>query len=277
MNADDSDNSDGGTGISSFTYFANPRLDRGNAATNRPNIFVANVTYFAPKLANSNLLTRNVLGGWELSGITNADSGNSFTIVQNGIGENTAALPTQPPPALPGTPVAGAGAVNSLFQTGLVGMQRPLKSQGCSSGQSGDQVINPNAATLIGYHLGTFDPNTAPRGYCHGPHLINTDFSVDKNWKVRDRFTVQLRFDAFDLFNHANFRADQINNTVAASINCGPTSSVLVSGVARTVYQPCSATNNVVTSQTGTTNFGKATGLVGNAGRQFQYGLHVEF
>jgi len=262
------DNSDGGTGISSFTYFGNPRLDRGNAATNRPNIFVANATYFAPKLANRDLLTRSVLGGWELTGITNADSGNSFTIVQNGIGENTAAVNPS---------ATGGGAVNSLFQTGLVGMQRPLKAQGCSSGQNGDQVINPNAVTLVGYHLGTYDTNTAPRGYCHGPRLVNTDLSVDKNWKIHDRFNLQLRFDAFDLFNHPNFRADQVNNTVAASINCGPSSSITVGGVSRTVYQPCSASNNLVTSQTNTTNFGKATGLVGNAGRQFQYGLHVEF
>ena len=78
----------------------------------------------------------------------------------------------------------------------------------------GDQVINPNAVTLLGYHLGTFDANTAPRGYCHGPRLVNTDLSLDKNWKVKERLTVQFRLDAFDLFNHANFRADQGNFTV---------------------------------------------------------------
>lgn len=224
----------------------------------------------APKLQNSNFVSRNVLGGWEVTGITQAESGNSFTIFQNGISENTGAI------------IDGAkasGNLSSLFQSGTVSMQRPLANQGCSSGGiKGDQVINPNATTLIGYHLGTIDPGTAPRGYCHGPHLINTDLSIDKNWKVRERFTVQLRIDAFDALNHANFRADQGNFTTAANVNCGASvQNPLADGGSRTAFSPCSATNNIVTSQTPGQNFGKSTSTVGNAGRQLQYGLHVEF
>ncbi len=268
------DDSGGGTGSQSFTNFLNPRLDRGNSATNRPNIFVANATYFAPKLENRNLLLRQTLGGWELTGITQADSGNSFTIFQNGVGENTANVATVLDPAT-GKQVLppGAGQLSALFQTGLVSNQRPLANGGCSSNIKGDQVINPNAVTLIGYHLGTLEPNTAPRGYCHGPRLVNTDFSVDKNWKASERVTVQFRLDAFDLFNHPNFRADQGNFNFAASVNCGAGS--LNGGSTR--YAPCSATNNVVSNVTPGQNFGKSTGLVGNAGRQLQYGLHVEF
>ena len=79
-------------------------------------------------------------------------------------------------------------------------------------------------------------------------------------------------------FNHANFRADQGNFTTAATVNCGAgTTSVNSAGNAVTLYSPCSQTNNVVTAQTPGNNFGRSTGLVGNAGRQFQYGLHVEF
>ena len=266
------DDSGGGTGAQSFTYFANPRIDRGNSATNRPNIFVANATYFAPKLRQQNALIQQTLGGWELTGITSANSGNSFTIFQNGVSENTAAL--QFPSA------AAAGQLNSLFQTGLVSNQRPLLAPGqsCNSGGvHGDQVINANAFTLLGYHLGTLEPNMAPRGACHGPRLINTDLSIDKNWRVKDRFTVQFRLDAFDLLNHANFRADQGNFTAVANVNCGPGFRVYVNGNSVTQYNPCSTTNNIVTSQVSGTNFGTSTGLVGNAGRQLQYGLHVEF
>ena len=264
------DDSGGSTGAQSFTYYQNPRLDRGNSATNRPNIFVANATYLAPKLDNRNLITRETLGGWEITGITQADSGNSFTIFQNGIGENTANLGA--------ANVIGGGQLSALFQTGFVQNQRPLKGQGCSGNIKGDQVINPYATTLIGYHLGTLDPNTAPRGFCHGPRLVSTDLSVDKNWKATERVTIQFRIDAFDLLNHANFRADQGNFNSAASVNCGGTFPIVdANGVARTAYAPCSATNNIVTSQTPGTNFGKSTGLVGNAGRQLQYGLHVEF
>ena len=256
------DDSGGQTGPQSFTYFANPRLDRGNAATNRPNIFVANATYLAPKLQNRGLLVRSVLGGWEVAGITSANSGNSFTIYQ-GASENT------------GNVVAGAanaGALNSLFQTGLTGNQRPLLTPGqdCnSSGRKGDQVYNPTGFTLIGYHVGTLEPTMAPRGACQGPRLVNTDFSFDKNWRVMERVTVQFRVDLFDMFNHANFRADQGNTTPINSVNCGPISAGK--------YQPCSQTNNLITAQTRNNSFGTAAVLVGNAERQVQYGLHVEF
>ena len=260
------DNSDGGTSVGSFTYGANPRLDRGNAATNRPNLFVANATYLLPKLQGHNQLTQQTLGGWELTGITTADSGNSFSIYQNGISENRDALldPNAP----------GAGSLNALFQTGLTAGERPLftsPTAGCQSGSGSDrsQIINPNSFTLVGYHIGTIEPNTAPRGACHGPKLINTDFSVDKNWRVKERFTVQFRFDAFDLLNHANFRADQGNFSVASNVNCGPSLNGL--------FNPCSPTNNVISSETPGSNFGHSTGIVGNAERQFQYGLHIEF
>ena len=263
------DNSDGGTSIGSFTYGPDPGLDRGNAPTNRPNIFVANGTYLLPKLQNHGETVQQTLGGWELTGITSADSGNSFSVVQGGIGENTANLIDSTAP--------GAGALNSLFQTGLTTGERPLLASGqsCNSSSAigGDQIINPNAFTLVGYHIGTYEQSTAPRGACHGPRLINTDFSVDKNWRVKERFTVQFRFDAFDLLNHANFRADQGNFTPFANVNCG--AAVTVDGAQR--FNPCSASNNVITSQVYGANFGKSTQVVGDAGRQFQYGLHIEF
>ena len=242
------DDSSGGTGAQSFTYYPNPRLDRGNSATNRPNFFVANATYLLPKLQGSGQLMQQALGGWELTGITTAASGNSYTVYQNSISDSA------------------GGSLGALFQTGLTGNQRPLRAtSSCTSGSSHDIVANANAFTLIGYHLGTYEPNTAPRGYCHGPKLVNTDLSLDKNWRVRERLNIQLRIDAFDLLNHANFRADvgtQSSNPFN-SVSCGASA--------------CSPTNNVVTAQTVNTQFGRSQAVSGNAQRQFQYGLHVEF
>ena len=262
------DDSGGGSGASSFTVPSNPRRDRGSTATNRPNIFVANGTYVFSQLAGRSTLVQQTLGGWELTGIQTANSGNSYTLFQGGVGENTGAF-------LPG--YTHSSNLGALFQSGLTSNQRPTLAQGqtCNSaGISGNQIVNPNAFTLIGYHLGTVDPNTAERGSCHGPRLINTDLSLDKNWKIHDRATVQFRFDAFDLLNHANFRADQLNNgTAVGNVNCGP--GTLNAGVVQ--YAPCSTTNNVVSNQIQNVGFGKSTGLVGNAERQFQYGLHINF
>ncbi len=271
------DDSSGGTGAQSFTVASDPRLDRGNTATNRPNIFVANGTYFLPKLAGHNSLVQGTLGSWELTGITTAESGNSITSFQ-AASENGSLLRYDVVNCPVGTAIVNCprlpSTVSALFQTGLTSNQRALASPGqsCSTGAgvSGSQVLNPTAYTLIGYHLGTYDTGMAPRGFCHGPKLINTDLSIDKNWHIGERATIQFRFDAFDLFNHANFRGDQINGTPITNFNCGTAD-------ANGLYAPCSATNNVIGTQTRNNLFGQATGLVGNAERQFQYGLHLEF
>jgi hypothetical protein len=34
---------------------------------------------------------------------------------------------------------------------------------------------------------------------------VNTDFSVTKNTKITERFTLQFRSEMFDVFNHPNF------------------------------------------------------------------------
>ncbi len=263
------DDSSGGIGSAAFTVASNPRLDRGNTATNRPNIFVANGTYLLPRLQGHNNLTQQTLGGWELTGITQADSGNSLTAFQ-GASENGSLLR------------AGSNStVNGLFQTGYLNSQRPLITPGQSCNTSpainGNQFLNPNALTLVGYHLGTYDPATAPRGYCGGPKLINTDLSVDKNWKLTERAKLQFRFDAFDLINHANFRGDQSNLTAINNFNCGQGITENQDGNPIVRYNACSPTNNVVTTQTRNATFGQSTGLVGNAQRQFQYTLRVDF
>ncbi|MBW4028467.1 MAG: carboxypeptidase regulatory-like domain-containing protein [Acidobacteria bacterium] len=255
------DDSSGGLGAQSFTYYPNPGLDRGNATTNRPNIFVANATYLLPQFTGRDTLVKSTLGGWELTGITTAENGNSFTIYQ-GMSENTSLVDG-----------AGAGQLNSQFQTGFTSMARPLinGNQGCTSGSHNNTIVNPNAFTLIGYQIGTIPSNYEPRGYCHGPNMVNTDFSIDKNWKVRDRATIQFRMDFFDLFNHANFLSSGGTFSPFENVNCGP-----INGTTGK-YAACSPTNNVVTAQTATPGFGTSTALVGNAQRQIQYGIHIEF
>jgi hypothetical protein len=85
---------------------------------------------------------------------------------------------------------------------------------------------------------------------------------------------MQFRLDFFNIFNHANFRGDQINGvqggTMFSSVNCGPAN-------AAGLYAPCSPTNNVISHQNLSTGFGQATSVVGNAGREIQYGLHITF
>jgi hypothetical protein len=264
-------NSSGGLGWDSYTFGPDPRLDRGNTAINRPQVFVANAVYYLPDLKGQNSIVREVAGGWELAGITQYSSGSSLSFYQGSLSEDTALLanPTAP----------GAGTVNNLFGVGNGGNPplRPLLSgQSCYSNLGGSQVVNPGAVTLIGYPIGTYPAGVQGRGYCHGPGFVNTDFSVDKNWRVwGERMRIQFRMDFFNLFNHANFRGDQANgigwngsSNTFQNVNCGPTNS---SGL----YQPCTVSNNIITRQTYNQGQGQATS-VHNA-RELQYGLKIIF
>ena len=89
-------------------------------------------------------------------------------------------------------------------------MQRPLIVPGrVAASRMAIRLVNPNAFTLVGYQIGTIMPNMEPRGYCHGPSLLDTDLSIDKNFKLTERVRMQFRIDLFNMFNHANFRGDQ--------------------------------------------------------------------
>ena len=251
------DDSSGGLGTQTRTFYSDPRLDRGNGDVNRPNNFVANAIYNLPSLAGHNSLVTGALGGWELSGIVTAANGNSFTIYQGGVADANSG----PVASVDGTPLR----LNALAGTGYSSPQRPLKVAGQSPilGRKGAQIVNPAAFTLIGYQIGTIPTNTAPRGYVGGPDFNNTDFSVDKNWRVHELATVQFRLDFFDLFNHANFNPSSGQFSPFQTVSCG--------------NAPCSPTNNIITAQTYNSGFGASTATIGNASRQIQYTLHINF
>jgi hypothetical protein len=50
---------------------------------------------------------------------------------------------------------------------------------------------------------GTF--GTANRRFFHGPGFNNTDFGISKRTQITERFAFDLRFEYFNIFNHAQF------------------------------------------------------------------------
>ena len=45
-----------------------------------------------------------------------------------------------------------------------------------------------------------------------GPDVKNVDFSVSRNFHLGERYQLKLRAEAFDLFNHANFQQNTVDN-----------------------------------------------------------------
>jgi Carboxypeptidase regulatory-like domain/TonB-dependent Receptor Plug Domain len=274
------DDSNGGISNYSFIPGVSPGFLRGNSAINRPHIFTANFTYYLPELRDKAAIERVVLGGWEMSSIINVASGNSYTVNQGGISENGNNTILIPDTSNPGQFVHASSGLQALIGTGFNNNGRPgVSGSACDAGRSGNQIYNPSAFSVVGNQIGTLGSNFEGTGFCRGASLANWDFSVDKNFKLSERFKLQFRLDFFDILNHPNFRTDSgtfgspINN-----VNCGAlvpdTNSTTPGAMA---YQPCSPTNNVITSQSYNTKWGQSNQTVGNAGREIQYSLHLTF
>jgi hypothetical protein len=66
-----------------------------------------------------------------------------------------------------------------------------------------DKTVYINPAAFKAPALGQF--GNLRRGFVRQPGLKNVDFSVAKNWKVKERYGIQFRAEMFNLFNHTNF------------------------------------------------------------------------
>ncbi len=277
------DAANGGASQGSFTDIQNINLDRGNATINRPNMFVMNEVFFLPKLQHQNSILRQVAGGWEFNTIFTAENGNSQTVYQSGLAAATALLdPTAPVNDCTYNATSFPCVLGSLSGTGYNNNQRPNRVPGvsCNSNQHGIQRDNPAAFTLIGFAIGTI--GNSSRGVCEGPHYVNADLGLYKNWHVKENLNIRFSMDFFNAFNHTNFDANGIQGIGNQSgffyngggVYCGTANA---SGL----YQPCSPTNNVISAYGSNTN-GGANGVFGQANaikdaRILQYGLKITF
>jgi len=289
------DNSSGSPNQEMVTDLANPRLDRGNTNINRPHIFVANEVYYLPKFTNYGALAQNTIGGWELNSIITIESGTSLTVTGSAGAAGSPQVACDPASVYqPCIDQGNAGTVsvpstlNALIGTGYTGNNRPLLTgTSCNAGESGNQILNAAAFTLVGYHLGTVDPKMAARGVCFGPKTRTFDLQLVKNWYFKEnRFRLKFSLDAFNIFNHANFNGGSLESTGygPGGLVCNGTSpcgTQLIlnpsTGALMNVVQDL--TNSVVTSQGNSFGgFGQAAGLIaGHESREIQYGLKLTF
>jgi hypothetical protein len=168
--------------ISQTTDVFNYDLDRGDSDLDRRHSLVFNAVYVLPQFRNLGSLASGILGDWQLNTIASFYSGTPLNIFS---GVDTAGLggaSSQRPDLVPGVPIYADG-------------NDPL------------QIINPAAFRIPA--PGRF--GSLGRGSVRGPGIKNIDFSVAKNWKVRERIGLQFRAEMFNVFNTVNFRAHNLS------------------------------------------------------------------
>jgi hypothetical protein len=158
-------------------------MNRGVAAYNLHHQFNANFSYQLP-FGNGQRFgsgasgwMNQVIGGWQWNGIVNAQGGFPMTPV---IGFNNSGTGDGGNPDVPNW--------NPDFK-GKVILGTP------------DQWFNPEAFKVP--IPGTF--GNVSRGSLRGPGLVDVDTSLFKKIRISERFNLQLRAEAFNIFNHSNF------------------------------------------------------------------------
>jgi hypothetical protein len=170
---------------------------------------------------HSNAVTNAILGGWQISGITIFRSGTPITPGFSVGGGNTNADFTGSTSQsarvkLVGNPLAGTSS-------------SPFHRLNFSAFAMPTPATAPNVATSTNGTIGTlgFD---SPRNYIIGPGINDFDMSLEKDTTIRESLKLQLRMDAFNVFNHAQFNGlnssisfTSITNPTISSSPAGPT------------------------------------------------------
>jgi hypothetical protein len=168
---------------------ANPfniHYNYGISDLNTPIISVTNFVYTTPDLKSQNVLLREVLGAWEVSGIYTMESGTPFGI-NGGNGNNNSGSQQGGDRANFAPGYNHARAAGSLRQ----------------GGRSAQLNRYFNTAAFVQNTLGTF--GDTPRNLFQGPGVNTADLGLMKNWAFRERYKVQFRWEMFNAFNRPSF------------------------------------------------------------------------
>jgi len=176
----------------------------GPANLNTPHVLIANYVYDLPFFKDQRGIIGHVLGGWELSGITTVESGQSLTVRQGPDPFNSADWG-----GAPGTYPGGIGSDPSP----IAPRADLVAGQSTNGPKTVAQWFNTAAFTNAIGHFGT-----AGRGIILGPHQQNWDMAGIRNFKIGERISMQFRGEFFNAFNHTNFtQAGLVVNNASAT------------------------------------------------------------
>lgn len=203
----------------------NPRGDYGPSEFDARNRFVLSGFYQLPFKKN------RLVSGWQAGIVTQAQSGNPLNPTL-AIGPGPGISLTVRPDLL--SAVGVAGDPTQYFKNPV--LCEPFNGPVATTGPTAPAVpacgSTPTASLAMpctfnatsntpgknNYAIvpGSCHPGDLGRNAILGPGFLNTDFSVTKDTKITERFTLQFRSEMFDVFNHPNFGNPVLTATSAS-------------------------------------------------------------
>jgi hypothetical protein len=174
----------GSGGALSDPYNAN--YDRGSGGFDRRNIFNVNYVYNLPfYLHSGNGFQRTVLGGWQIAGVTVAESGVPVNVYYNG----------------PDTLGLGGNTTNRPNISGSVNYPKTQKEWFNKS------IFSAPAAPWTAAGAGTTGFGNTSKDAVVGPGLFNWNISLYKDFYFTSHEGphLQLRAESYNTFNHTEF------------------------------------------------------------------------
>ena len=184
---------DRGTGVYDTYNYA---MSYGPSTLNTPQMLVVNYVYDFPFYKDQKGLAGHVFGGWELSGITTINSGQSLTVVQS----------TDPFATYPGGLGMTAGGSTSQIRPDVTGDPSGPKTL--------TEWFNTSAFVPAAGHFGTSGVGTIL-----GPGFQIWDISLLRNIKFHERANLQIRIEAFNAFNHTNPASNTATGVAGVDMN----------------------------------------------------------
>jgi hypothetical protein len=165
------------------------RANRGLSDYDRPHRFSLSYSYQLPGFQASNRLYQ----GWQFSGFVQAQSGAPFSIFYPEPEANT--------PAALAALGTGSGGLYRL------GFGRPNLAPGYTLDQLRESGPDPTRAYFNTAALaspgGGF--GNLGRNVLRGPRQVRFDMALSKETRFGERVNLELRWEAFNVFNHVNF------------------------------------------------------------------------
>ncbi len=174
---------------------SNPAGDRGLSDFDARNRFVVNFIYDLPAFRHNRLFE-----GWQVGSIISDQSGNPVNLIVTGISGFTGLSTLRP------DQIGSVQLVNQVLPTGNIQWFAPNLCDPTRTSLASNPSPSCSGQTFsISTTSGTLHFGNMGRNSIIGPGFNNVDFSLIKKTKINERFSHEMRFEAFDILNHPNF------------------------------------------------------------------------
>jgi hypothetical protein len=181
----------------------NPDLDYGYADFDVRHRFSSSFNWQIPFAKNYHGVAKQLLDGWAITGLIQAQSGGPYSIFDC---TNKGQAGQYCPRLVPAGPIPDSAsnvpdpAIANQFI--FVDLSNQIPGNGLSGPFDNRSYLPP------------FPSDMTKRNQFRGPGYWNVDMAVHKNFRFNERYSLQLRAEMFNIFNHANLYLVAYGNEV---------------------------------------------------------------